>query len=116
MTSNLILFGWNRSLPGREQVSAAHFGEFVAYLGSLQQRGDIASFEVVFLDPHGGDLNGFFLLRGETAKLDAVIGSTEWLTHITRAAHHLDGAGVVRGVTGDNLMARMALWTDLIPS
>jgi hypothetical protein len=88
----------------------------VAYLGKLQTRGDIASFDAVFLDAHGGDLNGFFLLKGESAKLDAVIASTEWLTHITRAALHLDGAGVVRGVHGDNLMARMGLWTDLIPS
>jgi hypothetical protein len=29
MASNVILFGWNRSIPGREKVSAGHFDEFV---------------------------------------------------------------------------------------
>jgi hypothetical protein len=30
--SNAIFFGWNRSMPGRERLSAQHFDEFVAYL------------------------------------------------------------------------------------
>jgi len=116
MGSNVMLFGWNRSVPGREKVSAQHFEEFVKYLGGLQQKGAIQTFDVVFLDPHGGDLNGFFLIKGDSAKLDALVSTTEWITHITRAALHLDGSGVIRGVTGDEIMGRMALWTSLIPS
>jgi hypothetical protein len=116
MASNLILFGWNRSIPGREKVSAQHFEEFVKLLGGLQQKGAIQGFETVFLDSHGGDLNGFFLIKGDPAKLDALISTTEWITHMTRASHHLDRAGVVRGVTGNDVMERMALWTSVIPS
>ena len=116
MGSNVMLFGWNRSIPGREKVSAQHFQEFVGYLVSLQQKGAIQAFDVVFLDTHGGDLNGFFLIKGDTAKLDALVATTEWITHITRSSLHLDGSGVVRGVTGDEVMGRMALWTSLIPS
>ena len=116
MSSNVMLFGWNRSVPGREKVSAQHFEEFVKYLDSLQQKGAIQSFDVVFLDPHGGDLNGFFLIKGDSAKLDALVSTTEWITHITRAALHLDGSGLIRGVTGDEITGRMALWTSLIPS
>jgi hypothetical protein len=116
MGSNVILFGWNRSLPGREKVSAQHFEEFVGYLGGLQQKGAIQSFDIVFLDTHGGDLNGFFLIKGDSANLDALVATNEWVTHITRAAFHLDGSGVVRGVTGDEVMGRMGLWTSLIPS
>ena len=66
MNSSVILFGWNRSIPGREKVSAAHFDEFVKYLGGLQQKGAIQTFDIVFLDSHGGDLNGFFMIRGES--------------------------------------------------
>jgi hypothetical protein len=116
MGSAVILFGWNRSLPGREKVSAAHFDEFVTYLGGLQQRGAIQSFDIIFLDAHGGDLNGFFLIRGETAKLDTLVSSTEWITHTTRASLHLEGLGVIRGVTGEEIMKRMATWTGAIPS
>jgi hypothetical protein len=116
MASSVVLFGWNRSIPGREKVSAAHFDEFVKYLGGLQQKGSIQAFDVVFLDVHGGDLNGFFLIKGESASLDALVSTTEWITHITRASLHLDGSGVIRGVTGDEIMTRMAIWTGAIPS
>jgi hypothetical protein len=116
MGSNVILFGWNRSIPGRERESAKHFDEFVKYLGGLQQSGTIQSFDTVFLDAHGGDLNGFFLIKGDTAKLDALVSTTGWITHITRALLHLQGAGVIRGITGDEIMGRMALWTSVIPT
>ena len=64
MGSSVIVFGWNRSIPGREKVSAGHFDEFVKYLTELQQKGTIQVFDVIFLDAHGGDLNGFALIRG----------------------------------------------------
>ena len=116
MRSNVLLFGWNRSVPGRQKVSAAHFQEFLAYLGGLAARREIQSFEPIFLDAHGGDLNGFVLIKGDPAKLDAIMGSDEWITHITRALLHLEGAGAVRGVAGDGITQRMALWTQHLPS
>ena len=116
MGSNVLLFGWNRSIPGREKMSAQHFEEFVTYLSGLQQKGAILAFDIVLLDTHGGDLNGFFLVRADTAKLDALVSTSDWMTHITRASLHLEGSGVVRGGTGDAVMARMALWGSVIPS
>jgi hypothetical protein len=54
MSSNAVFFGWNRSIPGRERISAEHFQGFVRYLGGLQQKGAIQSFDAVLLDSHGG--------------------------------------------------------------
>ena len=116
MSSNCLFFGWNRSAPGRERLSAEHFQQFVQYLSNQQQKGAIKSFDTVFLDPHGGELNGFFLLRGDSAKLDALVASDEWVTHQTRALLHLERSGVVRGVTGEMVPQRMDLWIKLIPS
>lgn len=116
MGSNMLLFGWKRSIPGRENLSAQHFTEFVQYLTGLQQKGTIQSFDIVFLEVHGGDLNGFFLVKGDTAKLDALISTTEWITHILRASLHLENSGVVRGITGGEAMSRMGLWGSLIPA
>ena len=116
MSSNVVFFAWNRSIPGRERLSAEHFSQFVQYLSGLQQKGAIRSFDTVFLDPHGGDMNGFFLIRGEPDKLDGLVSSPEWVTHMTRALLHLQGSGAVRGLTGDLIPARMELWSKNIPA
>jgi len=115
MSTNCIFFGWNRSVPGRERLSAEHFQQFTQYLHSQQQKGAIKSFDAVFLDPHGGELNGFFLIQGDNAKLDGLLSSNEWVTHQTRAQLHLDSSGVVRGVTGDMILERLDLWIKNIP-
>ncbi|HSR15131.1 MAG TPA: hypothetical protein VLL51_05235 [Gemmatimonadales bacterium] len=116
MRANAIVFGWNRSVPGREQESGRHFEEFVGYLTGLQKSGAIGSFETVFLDPHGGDLNGFFLIRGTPDQMDALAASTDWAVHITRGNLHLMNAGVIRAATGAVVAERMALWNKLTPA
>jgi hypothetical protein len=115
MSSNCIFFGWNRPVTGRETLSAQHFQEFNEYLAVQQRTGAIASYEVVFLDPHGGDLNGFFLIRGEAAKLAALQGTDEWIAHQVRGTIHLQGLGILRGVTGAEVPRRMQLWTQSLP-
>ena len=56
MSGNVIVFGWKRSLPGREKISAQHFQDFLQYLGGEKQKGTIESFEPVFLEPNGSEL------------------------------------------------------------
>ena len=115
MSTNVAFFAWNRPIPGRERISAEHFQQFVQYVEGLKKKGGIHSYDVVFLDSHGGDMNGFFLIRADGTKLDKLLSSSEWVTHMTRAALHLEGAGTVRGVTGAMVDERMALWTKTIP-
>lgn len=114
--TNVILFAWNRPIPGREKMSAEHFQDFVGYLGGLQQSGAIASHQVVLLNNHGGDMNGFFLIHGDAVQLGDLAKSETWLTHMTRAAIHLEGSGAVFGATGGAVMERMKLWTGLLPA
>ncbi len=116
MDRNTIFFAWNRSIPGRETISGEHFEEFVAYLGGQAQSGTIQGFDVVLLDPHGGDMNGFFLIRGESESLDALMATTAWTEHMTRASIHLQGSGAIRGVSGDLVMKRMEFWNKNIPT
>jgi hypothetical protein len=116
MSDNVIFFGWNRSIPGREQMSGTEFQSFTAYLVGLQQEGAIASFEVVLLSPHGGDLNGFFLIRGGADQLDALQASEAWMGYLTRAGLHLEGAGEIRGVTGNMVVEWMSRWMQAIPN
>ena len=115
MSANVLFFGWGAPHIGRESMAGDLFGEFVAYLGEQQKGGNIHSFEPVFLDPHGGELNGFFVIRGDSDKLDKLAGSREWTTYITRGSLCLNSIGVVRGASGELLMERMATWRSLIP-
>ncbi|MCC6443717.1 MAG: hypothetical protein IT210_09720 [Armatimonadetes bacterium] len=114
MGTNVVFFGWNRPLPGMERTSAEHFPKFVEYVEGLKQQGAIQSYDVVLLDSHGGDMNGFFLIRGESARLDALLSSDEWESHIMQANLHLQGMGVVRGVTGEMVAERMNRWGQVI--
>ena len=111
MGSDVVLFGWNQPVPGREGLSAHHFQEFVEYLGALKRDAVIESFDTVLLEPHGGALNGFILLRGEGAKLAQLTASPEWVQHQVRAIFHLNGCTVLRGVSGAGVEERMGLWT-----
>ena len=61
-------------------------------------------------------MNGFFLIRGDPAKLDVLVASPEWVTHMTRALLHLEGSGAVRGLTGELIAARMDSWSNTIPT
>lgn len=115
MSNSVLFYGWNRALPGREKEAGALFQEYFQYLGGLQQEGMIDSFEAVLLTVHGGDLNGFFVIRGDIVKLDEIRRTEEFNKYITLAGHLIDGGGLISGFTGEGVMRQMALWTSLIP-
>lgn len=115
MKTNCVVFGWNRAVPGRESTTGQLFQSFVEYLGAQQRAGSIQSFDIVFVEPHGGSLNGFFLIRGEPEKLDALTATEEWTRQQTKAIVNLDGIALLRGVTGPAVNERMRMWMEEIP-
>ena len=114
MSTNVLFVGWDRAVSGREAAASEHFAEVMQYFGGLQQAGKIDSFEPVLLTAHGGDLNGFVLVRGDAAQLNALQGNEEWLDHMTRASMNLDGFGAVWGAIGEGIAAQMARWNKFI--
>jgi hypothetical protein len=115
MGTNAVVFAWNRPLPGREAMSAKHFQEFLAYLAEQKKRGWVESFDTVLLEPHGGTFNGFFLVRGEPAKLAQLADDADWIRHQIRADLHLDGFASLRGMTGAAVEERIGLWMNELP-
>jgi hypothetical protein len=108
MAGEALFLGWGAVVRGREQKALQVFQETIEYYGKLQQEGRIDSFEPVLVAPHGGDLAGFVLLRGERGKLNEVRSSEEFERLIVRAASVADNVGVINAVTGESLAQGMA--------
>jgi hypothetical protein len=108
MAGEALFLGWGPVVRGREQKALQVFQETIEYYGKLQQEGRIDSFEPVLIAPHGGDLGGFVLLRGERGKLDELRSSEEFERAVTRAATIVDNVGVINAFTGEALGQTMA--------
>jgi hypothetical protein len=114
--SNALIIGWNRAVVGREAVAGELFAKTSAYYDKLQKSGKITSWEPMFLQQHGGDLNGFFVLKGTSANLDAIRSEEEFVDLILRAGHCLTNVGVIPAYSGMNtIMDMMTRWTKAIP-
>ena len=108
MADAAIFIGWGRPIDGREKAALQVFGESMAYYGSLQAKGTIESFEPVILSPHGGDLAGFVLIRGDAGKLAALKATEEFQRQNTRAGFIVNNLGVIDASIGASLAAGMA--------
>lgn len=103
MAQGAFVVGWGSVIPGREQKSLQVFSEAIQYYTRLQQQGTIESFEPVALDFHGGDLQGFLLVRGDREKLDALRRSEEFLRLNNRAALVVNNLGIINAFIGEEL-------------
>jgi hypothetical protein len=103
-----IGFGW--PVRGREQKAAQVFNEAVELWSRLQQEGQIESWDAIFLEPHGGDLGGFFLLRGDQNKIAQVRGSDDFVRLSARAQLIVENYGVVGAEMGARIQTQMQLF------
>lgn len=67
----------------------------MAYFTGLQQRGEVENVEVAIVEVHGGDLDGFILLRGDQEQLGRVRASAEFQRLLLRGGFAVEIAGVV---------------------
>jgi hypothetical protein len=103
-----VFIGFGFPARGREEAAVTVFQEMMQFLGSQSQGGNIESFEPVFLQPHGGDLGGFVLIKGERTNLDAMVASVEFQRITTRAQVSVENVGVVNCLLGQELERQMA--------
>ena len=113
MAGEALFLGWGQVVRGREQLALEVFQESVAYYVKLQQDGKIDRFDAYLMEPHGGDLAGFFMLHGERSALDAIRSSPEFQRVIVRAGSIVDNLGVVSASGGDALAQQMALFGEV---
>jgi len=109
-----LFIGWGEVVRGRETEALEVFNETLAYYSRLQEEGEIENFEPVFLEPHGGDLNGFILIRGDAEKLASLRVSEEFNQFATRATLVVEGFGIVGADLAERLQRQMEFYTEQI--
>ena len=107
-----LFIGWGQVVRGREKRAVEVFNESVEYWGGLQQEGRIESFEVLLLEPHGGDLAGFALLRGSPEQMGALRADEEFQRRNQRADLIVESLGVVGAVLGEELGRTMSVYQE----
>src|SRR3954468_7542384 len=90
-----LFIGWGEPIQGREAKGLEVFNETIAYYGRLQGEGKIESFEVALLEPHGGDLGGFIMVRGSSEQMSTLRADEEFERMVTRATLVVHGVGCV---------------------
>ncbi len=114
MAEEGIFIGWGQVVRGREQRALEVFNSSVEYWGNLQSDGKIEDFEVVLLTPHGGDLDGFALLRGSGEQLDALRRDEEFERRSTEVDQIVDNHGIVNASLGEGLARAMGIYQEEI--
>jgi hypothetical protein len=112
---NTLILGWNRACIGREAAAAELFGQTMAYWEKCQKAGKITSCEPCLIAPHGGDLNGFFFVKGTHQNLMAIQADGEFQDIMIRAGLCLEGFGMNLAWSGVSVGELMTRWAKAIP-
>lgn len=114
MADSGLFVGFGFAVRGRERQAIQVFNEAFEYYSRLQQDGEIESFEPVLLEPHGGELDGFFLLRGDKDKLAHIRTSEEFERITARGGLIVDHLGIVSAVLGERLMSQISVFNQQV--
>jgi hypothetical protein len=109
-----LFIGWGQVVRGREGPAVDAFNEAAQFYGQLQEDGRIESFEICLLEPHGGDLAGFMLLRGSEEQIDAVRHDDDFTRLMMRADLIIDNLGVVHALLGEGIARGMTMYQEEI--
>jgi hypothetical protein len=114
MADSGLFIGFGAPVRGRERQATKVFNEAFEYYARLQQEGEIESFEPVLLEPHGGELDGFFLLRGDQDKLARIRSSEEFERLTVRGQLIIENLGVVGAALGGRLVSQLSMFGEQV--
>jgi hypothetical protein len=112
MADAALFIRWGATQSGRERKSVELFGESLRFLSRLVEQGRVASVEPFFLEPHGGDLEGFFLVRGEQEELNRIRVQDDFQRLSVRAQVVVSNFGIIGAITGERLNKHMGWFVE----
>ncbi len=114
MADRALFVGWGEPVRGREERSVGVFNEWVGMLGRMQSEGRIEGMDVTLLDPHGGDLGGFFMIHGSAEQCAALANDEEFRRAVVDATMIVEKFGVVPAVTGEGVSGEMEIYSEAV--
>jgi hypothetical protein len=114
MADRALFIGFGIPVRGREERAVEVFNEFVQMFGRMQSDGRIEGMDVSLLDPHGGELGGFFMVQGSEAQCAALPNDEEFRRAMLDATLIVENFGVVPAVTGEAVGPEMAMYSEAV--
>ena len=114
MADRILFIGWGASVRGREARGLEVFDQAVGFYGRCQQEGRIESFDVILLEPHGGELAGYMELHGSADQLAALRQDEEFRRILIDASLIVDELGVVDGFANEGIARELSLYREAI--
>jgi hypothetical protein len=114
MADRALFVGFGQPVRGREERAVEVFNEFVGMCGRMQSDGRIEHMDVTLLDPHGGDLGGFFMLHGSDEQCAALPLDEEFRRAMTDASLIVENLGMVPAVTGEGVGREMGIYNEAV--
>ena len=112
MSESGLFVGWGQPVRGREKRSLDVFNDAATYYGERLADGSIDSFEPVLLNPHGGDLQGFFLIKGSSQGLATMTASEEFQRLHLRAGMIVEDLGIIAAWVDDAVLNQLGYFGD----
>jgi hypothetical protein len=114
MADRAMFVGFGQPVRGREERAIEVFNEFVGMFGRMQSDGRIESMDVTLLDPHGGELGGFFLVQGSAEQCSALSMDEEFRRECIDASLIVENFGVVPAASGAAVGEEMANYAEAV--
>lgn len=114
MAQEALFIGWGPPVRGREAKGMELYRTALEYFRRLEQDGRIEAMDVVILALHGGDLHGFWLLRGSDEQFAELRTDMDFIHLVTRMGVANERVGVVRAWVGDEAEGVLGLYEEVV--
>jgi hypothetical protein len=112
MEKGALFVGWGSIITVREKVAPAVLNEAMNYLHGLKNEGKLDSIDVVLLEPHGGELEGFVLIKGDKTELANLRVSNDFVKMIVGVQLVHTKVGVVWAYSGAEMQSLFKMWDE----